>query len=134
MQDRSQLNDSPLAFFINKGELIMTTENKFLSSLSYLSIFFMPILFPVIVIALTGSEKYQVAHHNSISAFWIHLIAGILVPVSIFVGFASVAGSVTDSGFQISSLFLFGISILMLVIAAGLFIYNLYRGVKIWVQ
>ncbi len=55
----------------------MTTENKILSSLSYLSIFFMPILFPIVVFALTSNSNHPEAHRNSITAFWLHLLSAI---------------------------------------------------------
>lgn len=112
----------------------MTTENKILSSLSYLSIFFMPILFPIVVFALTSNSNHPEAHRNSITAFWLHLLPTILVPVAFFLGLLATGKSFSTANLSESSLVLFGIVGLIGLLILGMFIYNLYRGVKVWVD
>jgi small-conductance mechanosensitive channel len=112
----------------------MTTENKILSSLSYLSIFFMPLLFPVVVFALTSNNNHPEAHRNAITAFWLHLLPSILIPVAVFLGLLATGQSFSTSNLSTFSLVLFLIVGLIGLVILGMFIYNLYRGIKVWVD
>lgn len=112
----------------------MSTENKFLSSLSYFSIFFLPIIFPIIVMVLTSNVQYAPAHRHAITAFWLHLIPVILLPLGFGLGILATAHSFTGNNFPTTSLVLFLIVGLMGIVALALFIYNIYKGVKIWVE
>lgn len=112
----------------------MDTENKFLSSLSYLSIFFLPIIFPVVVIALTSNINHPAAHRNAITAFWLHLVSFLLVPLAFGIGVGATVHGVTASGLPVGSIIAFGFVGLIGIALLALFIYNIYRGVKIWVE
>ncbi|MEE6674077.1 hypothetical protein PS403_03490 [Pediococcus acidilactici] len=112
----------------------MSTENKFLSSLSYFSIFFLPIIFPIIVMVLTSNVQYAPAHRHAVAAFWLHLIPTILLPLAFGLGILATARSFSGNQFPTSSLVMFLIVGLMGIAALALFIYNIYKGVKIWVE
>lgn len=112
----------------------MDTENKFLSSLSYLSIFFMPIIFPVVVIALTSKTNHPAAHQNALTAFWLHLFSFLLVPIAFGIGVGATVHGITASNLPVGSIIAFIAVGLIGIALLGLFIYNIYRGVKIWVE
>ncbi|GEP19399.1 hypothetical protein [Pediococcus argentinicus] len=107
----------------------MTTENKVLSSLSYLSVFFLPVIFPVIVLALTGDEKYSTSHRNAWSALWLHVAPWLLTVIAIGIVMGGVASIAANSSAW--SILLFIIAICLFITALVLFCYNIYRGVKV---
>ncbi|MCH4170784.1 MAG: DUF4870 domain-containing protein [Lactobacillus sp.] len=101
-------------------------EHKILRGLSYISVIFAPIIFPLIVwlVSDAGSATRDTAKH----ALWLHIIPTIL---SIGV-FTIIGGTGLLTG---SSLITTGVSgVLMIILAIVdifLVIYNLYRGIKL---
>ncbi|WP_412989076.1 DUF4870 domain-containing protein [Pediococcus siamensis] len=107
----------------------MTTENKLLSSLSYLSVLFLPVLFPLIVLVLT-SDRPWVRHHAT-NALLLHLLpAVLLVGIAIIAG---IMGITTNNAASVGWLLIILLGLFALV-AAAFFIYSIYTGIKILVN
>jgi uncharacterized Tic20 family protein len=99
--------------------------NKVLSALSYFSILFAGIIFPLVVYFV--SEDSKVKSHAK-KALFSHLIPLIPIPV---VGLIFIIGILSDGGQGIYSVFLFlgvGLSILLSV---AVLIWNIIKGVKV---
>ncbi len=107
----------------------MTTENKLLSALSYLSILFLPVLFPLIVWILT-SDRPETRHYAA-NALVLHLLPAILL-FAIFVT-AGILGLTTNNAASVGWFLIILLSLFALV-AFGFFIYSIYEGIKILVD
>ncbi|AVK61378.1 hypothetical protein C5Z25_06170 [Lactobacillus sp. CBA3605] len=59
------------------------THNRIINSLSYLSILFLPVLFPLIVWAV--SRDNLDVHRTAAHAFWLHLLPAVLAIVFIVI-------------------------------------------------
>ncbi|HAT55234.1 MAG TPA: hypothetical protein DCW31_08370 [Lactobacillus sp.] len=101
-------------------------SHKILSSLSYLSIFFLPVLFPLIVwIAASGQRDVTV---HAAHAFWTQLLPTIMAFGIFF--FVAVYGLTIgpNAGLGWFSLLLIGIMALLSLI---LWLYNVVMGIRV---
>ena len=108
-----------------------STTNRVLSCLSYLSILFLPVLFPLIVWIMDRQDPY-VRHHAKV-AFWIQIFPAIYVLVALLVFFILGASQVE----QIRSAggWIFGIlAIFALLISLLLYIYNIAMGISVLIK
>ena len=101
------------------------TRNRVINSLSYLSILFLPVLFPLIVWALTGDDPE--IHQPAGRAFWLQLLPTIMA-VCFLIGLAG-------SGFYMNNLAHSGwLAVVLLavlaLIALGSYLYALVRGIQ----
>ncbi|GAB5051468.1 DUF4870 domain-containing protein [Pediococcus ethanolidurans] len=107
----------------------MTTENKILSSLSYLSILFLPVLFPLIVWILT-SDRPQTRHYAA-NALIVHLFPALLLFVILII--AGITGFFTHDASSVGWMMVF-LAGLFAIVGIGFFIYSIYKGIKILVD
>ncbi|WP_048001028.1 membrane protein [Lactiplantibacillus herbarum] len=101
------------------------TQNRVINALSYLSILFLPVLFPLIVWLLTGSNPE--AHHAAGKAFWLHLL-----PTLLGIGLLVILGV---SGIYMDSLVNTGwLAVLLLavfgIIAIASYLWAIVRGIQ----
>ncbi|EPC84597.1 hypothetical protein Lpp124_14003, partial [Lacticaseibacillus paracasei subsp. paracasei CNCM I-4649] len=111
---------------IYKEMFIMTNEHKVLRGLSYISVIFAPILFPILVWIFTpqGSVTRDTAKH----ALWLHIIPTLL-SIFIFMIIGGV-GFFTNSINATSAVSLILLLVAM-VVDIGMVVYNIYTGIKI---
>ncbi|EPC96797.1 hypothetical protein Lpp125_15785, partial [Lacticaseibacillus paracasei subsp. paracasei Lpp125] len=111
---------------IYKEMSIMTNEHKVLRGLSYISVIFAPILFPILVWIFTpqGSVTRDTAKH----ALWLHIIPTLL-SIFIFMIIGGV-GFFTNSINATSAVSLILLLVAM-VVDIGMVVYNIYTGIKI---
>ncbi|MCI1921193.1 MAG: DUF4870 domain-containing protein [Liquorilactobacillus nagelii] len=105
------------------------SKNQILSALSYLSILFAPFIFPLIVWIVCRDEP--IIHHHAATALWLHLIPILLCIAAII--FLGISGLITQHVQYLGA----GVVIilgLILLISLFIFIYNLYRGIKLLVD
>ncbi|MFB9768979.1 DUF4870 domain-containing protein [Lactiplantibacillus modestisalitolerans] len=100
-------------------------NNRLINSLSYLSILFLPVLFPLIVWLMTGNNPD--AHRTAGRAFWLHLLPTILMII-----FLIIFGI---SGFYLNDVVKSGwIAIIVLpvlaLIAIASYLWSLIRGIQ----
>jgi len=107
-----------------KGGDLMT-RNRVINSLSYLSILFLPVLFPLIVWALTGDNPE--IHRPAARAFWVQLLPMIMGIVFLIV--LAVSGFYMDNLVHSGWLAIALLSVLA-VIALGSSLYALIRGIQ----
>lgn len=107
----------------------MTTENKVLSSLSYLSILFLPVLFPLIVWILT-SDRPQTRHYAA-HALLVHLFPAIFLFAILII--AGIQGAISNDTTSVGWLLMILLGIFAIV-SIGFFIYSIYKGIKILVN
>ncbi|WP_338207818.1 hypothetical protein [Lactiplantibacillus paraxiangfangensis] len=101
------------------------TNNRVINSLSYLSIIFLPVLFPLIVWLLTGNNPD--AHRAAGKAFWLHLLP--VVMGIIFVIILGVTGMVMNN--FVNSGWLAVVLMAVLAIAAlGSYLWSIVRGIQ----
>ncbi|WP_283678312.1 hypothetical protein [Lentilactobacillus sp. Marseille-Q4993] len=103
-------------------------DKKILSSLSYLSIFFAPIIFPIIVWILSNDDS---TIQNARKATFLHIAPVILTIIALFI--IGTTGLLTNSGAATGFVTIGLVSVLLLVDFV-LFIYNLVIGIKILVN
>ncbi|KRN50006.1 hypothetical protein IV84_GL001328 [Pediococcus damnosus] len=108
---------------------IMTIEDKLLSSLSYLSILFLPVLFPLIVWLLTANRPET--HRNALHALLLHILPTLLILT--FIVLAGVHGLITKNA-QSTGWFIIILIGLGAIIVLALTIYSIYKGIKILVD
>lgn len=103
------------------------STNKIVNGFSYISILFAPILFPLIVWVLSGTNTDMKGHAQR--ALWLHILPVILTIVAfILVGSTGLlTNNAEHTGWV--TVILFGI---VALVDFGLFIYNLIVGLKIW--
>lgn len=100
-------------------------SNKVLAALSYFSVLFAGIIFPIVVYFVTTDSKVK---SHAKKAFFSHLIPLIPIPI---IGLIFIIGILSDGGQRIFSAFLFigvGLSILLSVVVL---IWNIIKGVKV---
>ncbi|MEJ8778543.1 DUF4870 domain-containing protein [Pseudogracilibacillus sp. ICA-222130] len=101
------------------------TENKVLSSLSYFSLFFAPVLFPIIVYFLTNGETRRHARN----AFASHIIPSVLlIGGGITIGLFGINGW-THAPISLALLF-----IVFAILSFVLLIYNIVLGIKVLIE
>lgn len=108
---------------------IMTIENKLLSSLSYLSILFLPVIFPLIVWLVTASRPET--HRNALNALLLHLFPALLIFILLIL--AGVHGLITNNA-QSTGWMIVIFGGLCAIVAITLTIYSIYKGIKILVD
>lgn len=98
--------------------------NNILASLSYLSIFFAPLLFPIIVYFVAEED---VKYHAK-KALWTHLIPY----VTLFIGFA-VSGIFGVSGMDGNAIGIAVIAtfVIACIISIYYFVWNIVKGIKV---
>ncbi|NHM77180.1 DUF4870 domain-containing protein [Staphylococcus sp. 11511212] len=95
------------------------SSDKLLASLCYFSVFFAPILFPIVVWILT---KYPVTTHAKKSIIY-HILPWISMTLAaIFFGLSQSTPNIP---------LYFTLGIILLVMAFLTYVYNLYCGVKV---
>ncbi|BDZ32219.1 DUF4870 domain-containing protein [Lactiplantibacillus sp. WILCCON 0030] len=100
------------------------TRHRVINSLSYLSILFLPVLFPLIVWALTGDDPE--IHRPAGQAFWVQLLPTIMG--LIFLITLAVSGFYMDNLVHSGWLAIVLLAVLVLV-ALGSYLYALVRGI-----
>ncbi|KIS03652.1 hypothetical protein [Paucilactobacillus wasatchensis] len=105
-----------------------SSRNKIINGLSYLSILFLPVIFPLIV-WIIGGRQADIRHH-AIRAFWTQLIPAILgiglVIVGAFYGFVT-------SDVQSTSWLLIGMFAIFCLISVILFLYNIVKAIQVFI-
>lgn len=101
------------------------TQNRLINGLSYLSILFLPVLFPLIVWLLTGSNRdaHRVAGH----AFWLHLLPTIMgIAFAVILGVSGLyMNDISHSGWlAVILLAVFGI------VAVVSYLWSIVRGIQ----
>lgn len=104
------------------------SKNRIVNALSYLSIMFAPFIFPFIVWLITDNNKDM--HDTARHAFILHLIPLLLTFLTLLI--VSVMGMVSQQAAFTGFLFIALLALVGLV-DLGMFIYNLYLGIKILV-
>lgn len=105
------------------------SKNKIVNALSYLSIMFAPFIFPFIVWLITDNDKDM--HDTARHAFLLHLIPLVLTFLTILI--VGVLGMVSQQAAFTGFLFIALLGLVAMV-DLGIFIYNLYLGIKILVS
>ncbi|KRL04180.1 DUF4870 domain-containing protein [Liquorilactobacillus oeni] len=104
-------------------------RNKIINALSYLSIFFAPFIFPLIVWIVCVDEP-DVRHHAK-SAMFLHLFPLILSFIAVIL--VATTGILTEHAQFTVWLAVLTLAVVLLLDCI-LFIYNLYKGIKILVN
>ncbi|WP_137597561.1 DUF4870 domain-containing protein [Paucilactobacillus kaifaensis] len=104
-------------------------RNKIINGLSYLSILFLPVIFPLIV-WIVGGNQADIRHHAS-RAFWTQLIPAILAIILIVIG--AVYGFITNNIQSTSWLFI-GMLAIVGLISVGLFLYNIVKAIQVFID
>lgn len=101
------------------------TQNRVINALSYLSILFLPVLFPLIVWLLTSSNPE--AHRAAGRAFWLHLLPTILgIAMLVILGVSGIyMDNLANSGWiAIVLLAIFGL------VAVASYLWSIIRGIQ----
>lgn len=101
------------------------TKNRVINSLSYLSIIFLPVLFPLIVWLLTGNNPD--AHRAAGKAFWLHLLPAVMG--IIFVIVLGVSGMYMDNFINSGWLAVILIAVLAIVAVVS-YLWSIVRGIQ----
>ncbi|AIK38460.1 MULTISPECIES: DUF4870 domain-containing protein [Bacillus] len=99
--------------------------NNILSSLSYISIFFAPILVPIIIYFVAEEE---VKYHAK-KALWTHLIPCVTVIIGLAI--SGVVGFSTLSENAIGIALLIGTFAIAFILSIYYFIWNIVKGIKV---
>lgn len=102
------------------------SQNKIVDALSYLSIIFAPFIFPFIVWLVTSNN--QDMHETAQKAFLLHLIPVVLTILTVML--LGVTGLTTRDS-QVTGIMFIVLALLVGIIDFGMFVYNLYLGIKI---
>lgn len=120
-------------------EFLPSTTNKIIAALAYISILFLPVIFPLIVWIIGAANPYVKTHAKR--AFWSQLIPAIVGLVFLIIlGVIGTAGGQVSFGNSVDHVFLsMGWLTVALFAITGLcalvvFIYNIARAVKIFVE
>lgn len=106
-----------------------STNEKILCCLSYLSILFLPVIFPLIVWIVATNHGDAVTYHAK-RAFWSQVFPAIYVFASLIIYL--VAGATGMAAIRNAGGWLFGILlVLALLISLLLYIYNLAMAVRV---
>lgn len=124
---------------MNNQEMVPSTANRIIASLAYLSIIFMPVIFPLIV-WIIGSTNIFV-RRNAKRAFWSQLIPALIGLVFLIIlGLIGTAGGQVSFGNSVDHVFVsmgwLTITLCAVTILAGLisFIYNIAMAVKMFID
>ncbi|MFC6181748.1 hypothetical protein [Lactiplantibacillus daowaiensis] len=101
-------------------------KNRVINSLSYLSILFLPVLFPLIVWALTGHNPD--AHRTAGRAFWLHLLPTLLGVTSLVI--LGVSGLMMDNVAHSGWLAVVLLAILVIAAIAS-YLWSIIRGIQL---
>lgn len=101
------------------------TQNRVINSLSYLSIIFLPVLFPLIVWLLTGNNPE--AHRAAGKAFWLHLLPAIVA--IIFIIALGVSGLYMDN-FIHSGWLAVVLMAVVVIVAVASYLWSIVRGIQ----
>ncbi|CAM3041976.1 hypothetical protein [Lactiplantibacillus plajomi] len=101
------------------------TQNRVINSLSYLSILFLPVLFPLIVWLLTGNNPE--AHRAAGKAFWLHLLPAIVA--IIFIIALGVSGLYMDN-FIHSGWLAVVLMAVVVIVAVASYLWSIVRGIQ----
>ena len=103
--------------------------NKIVNGFSYLSILFLPIIFPIIVWLLAGDRKEM--RYHAVHALWLHVIPVILSIMAVIT--LGTVGLFTNNVAHVGwmSIILVGI---LAIVSFVLFIYNIVISVKIFIS
>lgn len=103
-------------------------NNKLLSSLSYLSVLFLPFLIPIIIYFVT--KEKDVKYHAK-RAFMSHLIS-ILIAIFLSILFAIILFYTLGNALNTPLLILlFSLLILSLIVEIAIFIWNIMQAIKV---
>lgn len=108
----------------------MSTENKLLSSVAYLSVFFLPVIMPIIILVVASKPEYSESRSNAIQALWLHIapwLMGVVAGILLITGGAGVATNTW-------SIILFILAGIIGIAVIFLLCYNIYRGIKVLVD
>lgn len=108
-----------------------STTSRILSCLSYLSILFLPVLFPLIVWIVDRQDHY--VNHHAKMAFWSQLFPAIYVSVCLLAFFILGASGMYHAravGGWMLGIFLS----LALLISIILYIYNIAMGISVLIK
>ncbi|GAB6092794.1 hypothetical protein [Furfurilactobacillus curtus] len=103
-------------------------QHRIVNALSYLSILFLPVIFPLIV-WIVGAGQRDIAHHAA-HAFWSQLIPAIFAFMLFF--FIAVYGLTTGATAGLGWLTLLFIGVLCLL-SVILWFYNIVMGIRMLV-
>lgn len=98
--------------------------NNILASLSYFSIFFAPLLCPIIIYLIAEEE---VKYHAK-QALWTHLIPYITVLIGLILSGGLGAGTMNGN---IVGIALMGTFVITIIINIYYFIWNIVKGIKV---
>lgn len=124
---------------MNNDHYAPSTANRIIAALAYISILFMPVIFPLIV-WIIGSANRFVKHHAK-RAFWSQLIPA-LVALILFtiLGAIGTTGGQVSLGNSVGHVFLsmgwlaVTLCAVTLLVALASYIYNIAMAVKIFVE
>ncbi|GIN85369.1 membrane protein [Heyndrickxia sporothermodurans] len=102
----------------------MDSSNKAISALCYFSIFFAGFILPLIVYFVSNDDEVK---KHAKSAFISHIIPFVFIPLAIIAIFFDL-GMITGGGIP---LFLIGIGIIGGIVSFIIFIWNIYKGIKV---
>lgn len=103
-------------------------NNNLINGLSYISILFAPILFPLIVWLI--SPIPDVKQHAK-SALWLHILPTILTVGAIFILITT--GLLTNSQATLGTLTII-LFFTIIIIDFGLVIWNIFKGIKLFLS
>jgi len=103
-------------------------RNRMIDSLSYLSILFLPVLFPLIVWVLTGDNP--AAHRTAGRAFWLHVLPAVMAVILLIV--LGVSGLYMDNLMHSGWLAIILLAIFGIVAVVSYF-WSIIRGIQILV-
>ncbi|AEV94495.1 DUF4870 domain-containing protein [Pediococcus claussenii] len=112
----------------------MSTENKLLSSVAYLSVFFLPVIMPIIILVIASKPEYSESRSNAIQALWLHIapwLMGVVAAILLIAGGTGVASNGHVPAWPIILFVLVGIIGIAVIF---LLCYNIYRGIKVLVD
>ena len=124
---------------MNKQEMVPSTANRIIAALAYLSIIFMPVIFPLIVWIIGSTNLF--VRRNAKRSFWSQLIPALIGLVFLIIlGLIGTAGGQVSFGNSVDHVFVsmgwLTITLCAVTILAGLisFIYNIAMAVKMFID
>ena len=112
----------------------MTIENKILSSVALLSIWFSPIIIPVIILAITTKDGFAISHKNALLAIKYQISVGILMALTFLSGTFALAQSTSMNHITFNSWILLFIAIMLGITAITICLRSIYLGIRVWVE
>ena len=106
----------------------MNSNAKALSGLSYLSIFFLPFIFPIII--FFGTKDIETRRHakRALISHVLTIVLSVILVAIMFFGFMNTINNTLSMSFIILLFFSF---ILCIIAFAAIFIWNIVQAVKI---